>query len=212
VTPYYQDDLVTIYHGDAYAVVSTLAVPDLVCTDPPYGIGWRPRVNHRDSPWRDDARPMIAPLLVGRRNVVWGGNYFAPQLPVSEAWLVWVKRPAGYDFDNDTRSYATCEIAWSDFGGKPRTLHHTWDGGLRAGDRSNREFSHPAQKPVELMRWCIGLAPNLPTVVLDPFAGSGATLVAAKSMGRRAIGIEIEERYCEIAARRCSQDVLGLSA
>jgi site-specific DNA-methyltransferase (adenine-specific) len=101
-------------------------------------------------------------------------------------------------------------MAWTDYGGKPKMRHHVWDGGLRAGDVSNREFSHPAQKPLEIMKWCIVLAPNEPKLILDPFMGSGTTLRAAKDLNRRCIGIEIEEKYCEIAAKRCSQSVMNL--
>ena len=73
----------------------------------------------------------------------------------------------------------------------------------------NRDFSHPAQKPVELMLWCLSLSKTR-GVVLDPFAGSGTTLVAAKRFGRKAIGIELEEKYCEIAAKRLAQGALDL--
>lgn len=208
MTPYYDQDGVTIYHGDAYEVVPTLSRVDAVVTDPPYGIGWHPRVTHQDSPWVDDQALDLRPLLVGKYHCIWGGNYFASQLPPSEAWLVWIKRPNGFNVDGDDRTYSVIEMAWSDFGGKPRVRHQTWDGGLRQGDPSNRQFSHPAQKPLELMRWCIGLAP-LADTVLDPFMGSGTTLRAAKDLGRRAIGIEVEERYCEIAVKRLAQGVLA---
>lgn len=209
MTPYYQDDAVTIYHGDAREVVPGLGRVALVATDPPYGIGWKPRVNHQDQPWTDE-RLDITFALVGDHHCVWGGNYFTDLLPPSESWLVWIKRPAGFNFDNDQRSYSVAEMAWTDYGHKPRTMHFTWDGGMRAGEPSNREFSHPAQKPLELMRWCIGLCPIETGLVLDPFAGSGTTLRAAKDLGRKAVGIEIEERYCEIAAKRMGQEVLDL--
>ena len=68
---------------------------------------------------------------------------------------------------------------------------------------------HPCEKPLSLMLWCIGLIEEA-TTILDPFMGSGTTLRAAKDLGRKAIGIEIEERYCGIAARRCAQEVIGL--
>jgi site-specific DNA-methyltransferase (adenine-specific) len=209
MTPYYQDDHCTIYHGDSREVLPTLSGVDLVATDPPYGIGWKPRMNHQDQPWVDE-RVDIRFTMIGNRHCYWGGNYFTDLLPPSESWLIWIKRPAGFNFDNDPRSYAMCEMAWTDYGGKPRTKHWTWDGGKRAGDPSNRAFSHPAQKPLELMRWCIALSPDEGGVVLDPFMGSGATLRAAKDLNRHAIGIELEERYCEIAARRLAQEVLPL--
>jgi site-specific DNA-methyltransferase (adenine-specific) len=205
--PYYERDGIVIYHGDCREVLPSLASVDLVLTDPPYGICWVPRVNHQDSPWRDTERPDLRGVVLGKFNCVWGGNYFTDQLPISESWLLWLKRPLG--FDDDPRSYAVCEMAWTDYGGKPRTKMHVWDGGKRAGEPSNRTFCHPAQKPLELMRWCIELAPESRTI-LDPFMGSGTTLRAAKDMNRRAIGIEIEERYCEIAAKRLAQGVLPL--
>ena len=207
--PYYEHAGITIYHGDCREVLPTLTEKvDLVLTDPPYGINWKPRVNHQDAPWVDDERPLMAPWLIASNHCIWGGNYFADQLPITESWLLWIKRPEGPEFDNDARSYSVCEMCWSDYGGKPRTHHQCWDGGKRAGDSQNREFSHPAQKPIELMRWCISLAPNEPKLILDPFMGSGTTLRAAKDLGRRAIGIEIEERYCEVAAKRLAQEVL----
>jgi len=209
--PYYQDEFVTLYHGDARTVVPSLGPVALVVTDPPYGIGWKPRVNHQDQRWVDE-RLDISFALVGAHHCVWGGNYFTDLIPPSESWLLWIKRPAGYDFDDDKRSYAVAEMAWTDFGGKPRTKHLTWDGGKRAGDPSNRTFCHPAQKPLELMRWCIDLAPPTDGVVLDPFMGSGTTMRAAKDAGRQAIGIEIDEAYCEIAAKRLAQGVLDFGA
>lgn len=210
MTPYYTDDLVTIFHGDCREILPSIEDVAVVVTDPPYGIGWKPRVTHQNSPWVDWERPNIDHLLVGDYHCFWGGNYFADQLPVVESWLIWAKRPEGPDFDRDARSYSVCEMAWTDYGHKPRIRHHVWDGGKRAGDVSNREFLHPAQKPLEIMRWSIGLCPAIEGPVVDPYAGSGTTLVAAKSLGRASIGIEIEERYCEIAANRCRQEVLGL--
>jgi len=208
--PYYQDGSVTIYHGDCFDLLPALGRIDLVVTDPPYVIGLQTQTNHLDAPWKDeDGRPDIRPLLVGVEACIWGGNYFSDLLPPEEGWLIWIKRPAGFDFDNDPRNYAVIEMAWSNYRTKPRMKHHAWDGGKRAGDSSNREFLHPTQKPLELMRWCIGLSSTTGTL-LDPFAGSGTTLRAAKDLNRRAVGIEREERYCEIAAQRCAQEVLDL--
>lgn len=206
--PYYEDGAVTIYHGDCREVIPSLGHVSLVVTDPPYGIGIHTQTNNLDSPWRDDEGvPSIRHILVGEEHCIWGGNYFADQLPAREGWLIWIKRPRGYDFDDDPRNYAVIEMAWTDYEIKPRMKHHVWDGGKRAGDASNREFLHPTQKPLELMRWCIALS-STTGVVLDPFMGSGTTLRAAKDLGRKAIGIEREESYCEIAAKRMAQESL----
>ena len=81
---------------------------------------------------------------------------------------------------------------------------------IRAGEQRGVPRVHPTQKPVELMRWCFKFAPECKTVI-DPFMGSGTTLRAAKDLGRQAIGIEISEEYCRIAARRLSQEVFNFS-
>jgi site-specific DNA-methyltransferase (adenine-specific) len=111
------DGRVTLYLGDCREILSGLHGIDAVVTDPPYGINWQPRVNHQDQPWVDDAQFDPAPWLeVGRYHLFWGAQYFARELPHSEAWLTWVKRPTAHDFSNDDRSYATTELAWRDWG------------------------------------------------------------------------------------------------
>jgi DNA modification methylase len=205
---YYEQGGVTIYHGDSREFTAT-GVIGAVVTDPPYGINWKPRVNNRDSSWTDADRESLTRWLSFPRVCVWGGNYYTDQLPPSESWLIWLKRPAG--FDNDPRSYAVLEMAWTNYGSKPRTMTHVWDGGKRAGAAVNRAFLHPAQKPLEVMRWSILEAGSISGAILDPFMGSGTTLEAAKVLGHQAIGIELDESYCEIAARRLEQDsLLGL--
>lgn len=205
--PYYQDESVTLYHADCRDVLPLLVGVDALVTDPPYGIGWVPRVNHTGDLqlWIDDKqfdpRPFMA---IGTQHVFWGGNYFAHLLPPTEAWFVWMKRPST-GFEGDRRSYSMAEMAWSDLPTKVLVKTHVWDGGKRQGKAENRTFCHPSQKPVEVMSWCLTETTG---TVCDPFAGSGTTLVAAKNMGRKSIGIEIEERYCEVAASRLSQGAL----
>jgi DNA modification methylase len=131
--------------------------------------------------------------------IIWGANHFSDILPRSSCWLVW-------DKDN-TGDYADCELAWTSFPRAVRRFRWRWNGMLQQ-DMANKEYrEHPTQKPVPLMRWCLSFADG---VILDPYLGSGPSLRAAKDLGRRAIGIEIEERYCEIAARRLDQEVLAL--
>jgi DNA modification methylase len=98
-------------------------------------------------------------------------------------------------------------MAWTNFVKGARVFRFLWNGMLRD---SHESLEHPTQKPIELMKWVLGLRWTPPGIILDPYAGSGSTLRAAKDLGRSAIGIEIEERYCEIAVRRLAQEVLKL--
>ena len=207
--PYYEHAGITIYHGDCREILPHVKA-DVLVTDPPYGIGYRtsssrsvlcrsrdyPPVTGDDEPFDPSHLPLSKP------SIVWGGNNFASRLPDSPAWLVWDKRREGVSNDS-----ADVELAWSNLHTPARRYVCEWMGMLRDAERGLSV--HPTQKPVPLMAWCLSLCPA--GVVLDPYCGSGPTLRAAKNVGRRAIGIEIEERYCEVAARRCEQEVLGLT-
>ena len=107
-------------------------------------------------------------------------------------------------------NFSDCELAYTrGLAHKSvRMFRHLWTGYQRDSEIGEKVI-HPSQKPVELMRWCLGFAPKAQTI-LDPFMGSGTTLRAAKDLGRKAIGIEINRDYCEIAKRRLAQEVLSL--
>ncbi len=189
----------TLYHGDCLEILPTLDKVDAVVTDPPYGIQWKPRVNHQDQPWVDNMTFDPSPFLnIGRYQLFWGAQYFADKLPISEAWATWVKRPIDHDFSNDKRTYATTELAWSNWG-KARFVCQVWDGGMRAGRAENRTFCHPSQKPVEVMEWCL---PPDSNKILDPYMGSGTTGVACVNMGRKFVGVELQREYFDIACER----------
>jgi hypothetical protein len=182
----------------------------VVVTDPPYDIGWNAVSISRQTNrpiYGDDAPFDPAPILaLGLPTVLFGANHYASRLPDTAGWLVWDKRDGSAPTDQ-----SDAELVWCSFGGTVRTIRVPLrGGGSRAIDHPAGlpHSMHPTQKPVRLMAQVIERCP--PGTVLDPFMGSGSTLVAAKSLGRHAIGIEIEERYCEVAARRCSQEVLGL--
>ena len=121
----------------------------------------------------------------------------------ARCWLVW-------DKDNGANGYADCELAWTNLDKAVRRIKHRWMGMLQEPGMPKEERVHPTQKPVPVMRWCIQQAPENCRCVIDPFVGSGTTLVAAAREGRAAVGIEGEERYCEIAAKRLQQEVLPL--
>lgn len=209
--PYYEHNGIQIWHGDCRDILPQLPKVDLVLTDPPYGHGWRGIDSHSAGTrnWTNRRHEAIkgfdtpfdpSPWLGYRYVILWGANHYADKLPPSAAWLVWDKRDG-----TATNNLSDCELAWTNIGGSARLFHHMWNGLCR--DSEIGKHLHPTQKPVTLMRWCLLRVPDA-NLILDPFMGSGTTLRAAKDLGRKAIGIEIEERYCEIAVQRLSQEIL----
>lgn len=206
--PYYQDEAVTIYHGDCREIVPTLGKFDLLLTDPPYGLGSK---LHDGGTWSTnpiydamlnwDLKPLRTEEILtlvefARCSIVWGGNYY--QLPPSRCWLAWRKQ-------NRLETLADFELAWTSFDANAREITEL--------SNPDGKRQHPTQKPLSVIKWCMTryedkFGPF--RSILDPFAGSGTTGRAAKDLGRKATLIELEERYCEIAAKRMAQEVLAL--
>ncbi|MCP3884793.1 MAG: site-specific DNA-methyltransferase, partial [Propionibacteriaceae bacterium] len=208
--PYYQDDHVTIYHGDCLEILPTIKF-GVLATDPPYGLmsvsdddGFGRRQNHPDrhrtiaGDTSGDIRDAVlsatgVPALV----------FHTPRLPEPPGcWsfrLVWDKGRPGMNGGpwRYTHELIFVRGEWVKLGASSFSI-------LRVPPVSSPV--HPNEKPAKLLRTLLLHSP--PGVILDPFAGSGTTLRAAKDLGRKAIGIELEERYCEIAAERCAQEVL----
>ncbi|KKK97877.1 hypothetical protein LCGC14_2648330, partial [marine sediment metagenome] len=195
---------------------------DLVLTDPPWGNATQcnaQRFSRAKSPWwnnvdtskvvahsdivGDDAefdpRPWIA-----QPAILWGANHYTRHLQHSGGWLIWDKRKGAEDMAEKGWPLGEAELAWTNIMGATRVYRNLWSGLLRSAEKG--EHYHPTQKPLGLMRWCMEFTDA--ALILDPFMGSGTTLRAAKDLGRKAIGIEIEEKYCEIAANRLQQGVL----
>lgn len=226
ITPYYDHDGITIYCGDAREILSSLpaASAHLLLTDPPYGMTY---TNDARKGLRGDSQRQGIRLF---RSCLWDmDRVLAPPAhayvfchweswpdfydAVASYWdtknaLIWHKDNGGTgdteaDFAHDYEM-----VLFAHVGGR-RPLDGRRDGSIRrmlpvpGGKRA-----HPTEKPFDLLRYYILKSSAESETVLDPFMGSGTTLRAAKDLGRKAIGIEIEERYCEIAAKRMAQEVL----
>lgn len=225
--PYYEQDGITIYHGDCMEVLPALAASpvDLVLTDPPYGVSYVSNYRVAGHPMRapianDESLDVVAKAWPLAMDCLANDRHwyaFASPRKIGEAGgiysgfrhiLAWDKGDMG------TVGDLACGFgeAWEAifygmkgrrplFGKRPRTvLRYDWS--------ARWDPVHPTVKPVDLLVRLIGHSTDVGEIVLDPFMGSGTTLRAAKDSGRRAIGIEIEERYCEAAANRLSQRVL----
>jgi len=184
--PYYEDAAsgIVIYHGDCCEILPTLSDVDLICTDPPYGIAYETSRRSRTDKLRvpvsnDETLDVVAKA--------W--PMAMAKLKMDRHW---------YAFASPRRIPEAKAI----FDGCKHIL--AWD----KGDRGTVGDLECGFGPVDLLMRLIGWSTDVGEVVLDPFAGSGTTLAAAKQMGRRVIGIELEERYCEIAANRLRQGVL----
>ena len=205
---YYQDESVVIYHGDCRDILPSLPKVDLVLTDPPYGIEFRSnhRIIRHDPLYGDTEFPLalIAQLAVLPTHAAyvfcrWNN---LTTMPSPRSVIVWVKN--NWSMGDLKHEHARQWEAICFYPG-PQHQFIARIPDVIFADRTGNDL-HPTQKPLSLCKKILGA--NVGQVVLDPFMGSGTTLRAAKDLGRKAIGIEIDERYCEIAARRMSQLVL----
>lgn len=190
---------VTLYQGDCRELLPALGRFDACITDPPYGIGmdggnvgYKGFNDFEKLDWDKippDAELFELVLRCAGKHIIWGGNYFP--LPPSRCFLIWDK---GAGFKG--RSYAECELAWASFDANARIISHD---PLAKGDYKGK--SHPTQKPIEVMKWCLGFVPEARTII-DPFMGSGSTGCAAAKLGRSFTGIEKHQPYFDAACRR----------
>lgn len=180
--------------GDARQILPTLGRVDAVVTDPPYGLGaklaggtWGAK-SGGGLAWDQNIPDFLADVIAAAPvAVLWGGNYFS--LPASRCWFVWRKLGA-------VRTMADVELAWTNIDANSRQIEHSI-----AATNAER-VGHPTQKPVRVMEWTINQLPGRAEAICDPFMGSGTTGVACARLGRSFIGIEIDERYFDIACRR----------
>lgn len=208
--PYYSDDLVTLYHGKCEDVLPFVKFDEIV-SDPPYGMKYEHgarkggvRLGHDGHSIAGDDRPFDPSHLLayGTRCLLWGGNHFADRLPASRGWLVWDKRDG-----RPANDQSDVELAWTNFLTTARIHRQYWSGNVRSGREQAEGRLHVNQKPVALMHWCLDLMGKVGTVI-DPYAGSGSTLIAARERGVRVIGIELEKENCDKIVRRLDQGVL----
>ena len=211
---YYEDEFVELHHGDCRGIRGWTRA-DVLVTDPPYGIAWKGTAyntrNVRDSIANDEtteARDAVLQEWGGKPSIVFG----SPLLPAPSGTrqvLVWRKPPdsgflgtiAGY-----RRDWEAIYLA-GDWEKKAAERSSVF---IQGGSMNAYLSGHPHAKPVGLMEQLIASAP--PGVIADPFAGSGSTLIAARNLGRKVIGVELEEKYCELIVKRLSQQAFDFSA
>jgi site-specific DNA-methyltransferase (adenine-specific) len=214
--PYYQDSAVTIYHADCRDILPQLEPVNLVLTDPPYGIGYGKYESHIDD--AEKYPEMIWSVLSECEKRVfdgWVGTFQAAK--TAPMWASWIPRqwrlismPKTFVQILPTKgpTWATDYVlVWSVGNPKQKAVGRDWFV-CETSDMSKRPDGHPCPRPLNGIKFLVSILSEPYQIILDPFMGSGTTLRATKDLGRKAIGIEIEEKYCEIAAKRMSQEVL----
>ena len=195
-----------LIQGDCREIMPTLGRVDAVVTDPPYGIGYmhgaekrKYASRHNEMQIIGDDKPFDPTPFLQFPCLMWGANPFAAKLPGGGRWIVWDKRDGiGSNDQSDV------EIGWiSGPRRADRIISHLWSGLTKASERGVPRV-HPTQKPIAVMRWCLEFMADAETI-LDPFMGSGTTLVACAKMGRKGIGIEMDPGYFDTACRRVEQ-------
>lgn len=223
--PYYEDEWVTLYHGDCLQITDWLAA-DVLVTDPPYGISWARHGGGSTAGFRDKSAGIHGDSDTVVRDsamALWGAGpalvFGSPKAadPAGVRWRLIFEKPTvgcgllgvrGPWLANWELIFACGE--WPDQTPTRSAVYRTR--ALAAAGYSGyaTRAGHPHAKPLDVLEDLLTTCP--PGIIADPFAGSGSTLVAAKALGRHAIGVELEERYCEIAARRLAQDVLDFGS
>ena len=212
MTPYYTEPGIEIYHGDCRDILPGLGAVDLVLTDPPYGINYKgggggnlihSSRHRRSEKVIGDAEPFDpSPLLSFPSVAMFGAQHYYERLPPGGTLHIWDKRG-----DYKPVHTADFDCIWVNRKEVGRIHRCFWRGLCRETENNDR-ILHPTQKPLRVVRWIAEMFDA--GTICDPYMGSGTTLRAAKDLGRKAIGIEIEEKYCEIAVKRLRQEVLGL--
>lgn len=216
MTIYYQDENVTLYHGDCLEITDWLQA-DVLVTDPPYGVAWTGHkgayrkngefvvTNHKPINGDRDAAERDAALEQwGNRPAIVFGSWRVDRPARTEHRLIWHKQgqapgPLNAAFMSQDEEIYILGRGFRKSSPPLRSVIRTTE----ARSVEVAKIGHPTPKPIGLMELLIGRCP--PGVIADPFAGSGSTLVAARNLGRKAIGVELEEKYCEIIANRLSQ-------
>lgn len=212
--PYYERDGITIYHGDAREILPTLPKVGLVLTDPPYAIGagrgeWSATAAvaiglHEAAKRVEKGGALVAFTTTSGRGIEFTQGAIAGKLPFNRL-LFWLKTGG--------RSRAISPWSWDSvaimaFGSAPSGRMGESSAYVTAADYS-RTSGHPAELPDGLAAWLYAPFDRDELITVDPFMGTGRLLEPAARIGRRVIGIEIEERYCEIAVNRLRQGVLN---
>lgn len=216
VKPYYQDDLVTLYHGDCLQITEWLEA-DVLITDPPYGQAYKSNMDRGSrTEWHDEISGDQTTDLRDDALNMWGsekaglvfGTWKTSRPHLTKQVVIWDKTPCGFmgdlqiPFGNAHEEiYCIGNAGW--FGTREASIIRAQM--LMSNDKSRP--NHPTPKPVGLMEKLVAKTLG---VIADPFAGSGATLIAARNLGRKVIGVELEEKYCELIVSRLSQQVFDL--
>jgi len=188
---------------------------DLVLTDPPYGKMWTRGKNGigvlKDKNEKDKTKWDIKPtkeyfdemIRISKNQIIFGGNYFTDYLPPSNCWIVWDK--LGELKLGKQIPFAHCELAWTSFNKTVKKYTLRSQGFIK--DTKDKRV-HPTQKPNELFNWILQDFSKENDLILDPYLGSGTTAVACQNLHRNFIGIELDEKYCEISRQRLRQKPL----
>jgi site-specific DNA-methyltransferase (adenine-specific) len=220
---------VELYCGDSLDIAPTLQGVDALISDPPYGMGYFHGGNVKGGTEtlqggnpktaRAKAYAGAGAMIIGDDKpfdptpwlqypsvILWGGNHFSDKLPKNPKWLIWDKIVVPETYGKF--SFADCEMAWTNQKGTARIYKQLWQGCRRSGESNAEGKLHPNQKPIMLMQWCMEQA-KVPegATVLDPYMGSGSTIIAAIRTGRKAIGIEKDPEHFKNAVERIKREL-----